>query len=304
MIRLRAAIPVTAHPSAGKLGLVAIRPRPSSVINPKSAAWTGNPEGDGRARSAYASHELCRARSAARAVTGRGRSRLYHAHADPGAGNSRRPRRTRRHGRSADRHRQDRRLRAADPAEAGAAGEHQPVPGAAPGARADPHPDPRARGPGRGIVPHLLQVHEAALDRRLRRRRHQGAARNRPRRRRNPGRHAGPAARPHRAQERLSGPGRDLRPRRSRPHARHGLHSRHQADHGAAAGDGEAAEPAVLGHVQQRDQEARRPAAERTAIDRSRAAQHRCRNRDARACTRCRRTASARCWSISSARAR
>ena len=102
------------------------------------------------------------------------------------------------------------------------------------------------------------QVHEPALDRRLRRRRHQAAAGDRARRRRDPGRHPRPAARPHRAQERLPRPGRDLRPRRGRPHARHGLHPRHQADHGAAAGCGEAAEPAVLGDVLRRDQEARR----------------------------------------------
>ncbi len=44
-----------------------------------------------------------------------------------------------------------------------------------------------------------------------------------------------PPARPHRAEERLPGPGRDLRARRSRPDAGHGLHPRHQADHGAPA---------------------------------------------------------------------
>ena len=160
-------------------------------------------------------------------------------------------------------------------------GQHQPVARAASGARADPHADARARGAGRGIVPDLRQAHQAALDRRLRRRRHQGAARDRARRRRDPRRHARPPARPHRAQERLSRAGRDLRARRSRPHARHGLHPRHQAHHGAAAGHGEAAEPAVLGHVLQRDQEARRPAAQRAAADRGRQAQHRRRDRHA-----------------------
>ena len=113
--------------------------------------------------------------------------------------------------------------------------QHEPLAGAASGARADPHPDARARGPGRGIDPDLRQVHGPALDRRVRRRRHQAAAGDRPRRRRDPRRHAGPAARPHRAEERLPRSGRDLRARRGRPDARHGLHPGHQADHGAAA---------------------------------------------------------------------
>ena len=145
------------------------------------------------------------------------------------------------------------------------------------------------------VVQDLRQVHRAALDRRLRRRRHQAqlaivragveilvAT-------------PGPPARPHRAQERLPGAGRDLRARRGRPHARHGLHPGHQADHGAAAGHREAAEPAVLGDVLQRDQEARRPAAERAAADRGRAPQHRRRDRHAERLQGARRTPSARC---------
>ena len=200
------------------------------------------------------------------------RSRLHHAHADPGAGHSRHPRRPRRHGRRPDRHRQDRRLRAADPAEAARR-------------MANTSPSP-ARHPVRALI--LTPTRELAIQVeesirtygkytnlrstvRLRRRRHQAAAADRARRRRDPRRHAGPPARPHRAEERLPGPGRDLRARRGRPHARHGLHPGHQADHGAAAGHGEAAEPAVLGDVLQRDQEARRPAAERAAADRGRA---------------------------------
>ena len=126
---------------------------------------------------------------------------------------------------------------------------------------------------------------------------------DRPRRHRDPRRHAGPAARPHRAEERLSRPGRDLRPRRGRPDARHGLHPRHQADHGAAARAREAPEPAVLGDVLRRNQEARRPAPQRAAADRGREAQHGGGNRVAIRVQGARPRRSARCSSISSARA-
>ncbi len=90
-------------------------------------------------------------------------------------------------------------------------------------------------------------------------------------RRRHPGRHAGPPARPPPAAHARPVAHRDLRARRSRPHARHGLHPRHQA--GARAAAAEEAEPAVLGHVQRRDQGAGRPAAEQAGADRSRAPQ-------------------------------
>ena len=179
----------------------------------------------------------------------------------------------------------------------------RPVAGAPSRARADPHADARACGAGRGIVPHLRQVHEPALDRRLRRRRHQAAAADRARRRRDPRRHAGPAARPHRAEERQPGAGRDLRARRGRPDARHGLHPGHQADHGAPARHGEAAEPAVLGDVLRRDQEARRPVAERAAADRGRASATPRPKPSRNARTRCPPKPSARCSSISYARA-
>ena len=53
-------------------------------------------------------------------------------------------------------------------------------------------------------------------------------------RRRDPGRHARPPARPHRAAHRQPVPGRDPRPRRGRPHAGHGLHPRRPQDHRAA----------------------------------------------------------------------
>ncbi len=229
----------------------------------------------------HACNELRRARFAARVVAGRGRGRLYHPYPDSGAGDPGDPGRTRRHGRRADRHRQDRGLCPADPAEAHSLRQLQPVAGAPPRAGADPHPDARACDPGRGSRTVLRQAHEPALDGRLRRRRHQAAVADRARGRRDPGRDPRPAARPHRAQERLPRAGRSVRPRRGRPHARHGVHPRHQADHGAAARRGQAAEPAVLGDLQRRDQEARRRVAQRPAAHRGRQAQHRRRNRRA-----------------------
>ena len=99
--------------------------------------------------------------------------RLHHSHSHPDSGDSRRPGRRRPAGRRTDRHRQDRRLHAADPAAPARA------PGAAarraPGARADPDADPRTRGAGRGKRARLWQVPEADVDRDLRRRRHQSA---------------------------------------------------------------------------------------------------------------------------------
>ena len=214
-------------------------------------------------------------------AAGGDRERLHHPHPHPGASHPGHPRRQGRHGRRPDRHRQDGRLRASDPAPPAAAGEHEPLARAASGARADPRADARARDPGRGGDQGIRQVHGAALHVRLRRRRHQAAAGDRARRRRDPGRHAGTSARSRRAEERQPVAGRDLRARRSRPHAGHGIHPRHQADHGAAARDRETAEPAVLGDLQQRDQEARRPAPERTGTHRGRAPQHRGRDRRA-----------------------
>ena len=81
------------------------------------------------------------------------------------------------------------------PAVARAAGQHQPVAGAAPDARADPHADARARGPGRGKRAHLRQVPAAAHDGGLRRRGHRPADQGAARRRGDPGRHARPPAR-------------------------------------------------------------------------------------------------------------
>ena len=63
-------------------------------------------------------------------------------------------------------------------------------------------------------------------------------------RRRHPGGHARPPARPSRPAHAGPEPRRDLRARRSRPHARHGLHPRHQEGAGHRAA--EEAEPALL----------------------------------------------------------
>ena len=182
----------------------------------------------------------------------------------PAASDSRRSRRRRSPGRRADRHRQDRRLR---PADAAAALDASPARTATrlaqAAARADPHAHARARRAGRSIRQDVRQAPEAHVDGDVRRRRH--SARRSAQLRRGvdilvatPGRlldHHGAGQRRFLAR-------RDARARRSRPHARHGLHPRHQARARAAA---EAApEPAVLGDVLRRDQGARRKAA-RTA---------------------------------------
>ena len=65
----------------------------------------------------------------------------------------------RRHGRRPDGHRQDRRLCPADPAKAAAAGQREPVAGAASGTRPDPDADARAGDPGRGGDRDLRQIH-------------------------------------------------------------------------------------------------------------------------------------------------
>ena len=141
------------------------------------------------------------------------------------------PRRPRRR---PDRHRQDRRLRAARSSTGCGAREHELLAGPPPGPRPHPRPDPRARDAGRRERPHLRSDRPAALDRRLRRHPDgppdQGAAR----RRRDPRGDAGPPARPRRPEGRQPRPGRDPRPRRGRPDARHGLPARHPADHRAA----------------------------------------------------------------------
>ncbi len=92
-----------------------------------------------------------------------------------------------------------------------------------------------------------------------------------------PGGDTGPSARPRQPEDRGPVPRRNPGAGRSRPHARHGLHSRHPQDPRAAAQ--EAPEPAVLGHLLRRDQAARRRPAECARADRSGAPQYRRRTR-------------------------
>ena len=173
---------------------------------------------------------------------------------DPGRSHPDRAAGPRRHGRRPDRHRQDRRLLAADHPAAAGARQPEHVAGAPPGARADPDADPRTGGAGGRKRQGLRAPHAAALDRRLRRHGHEAADRHPAQRRRDRHRHAGPPARPRRTEERQPRPGADAGHGRSRPHARHGLPARPAAHHQHAA---EAApEPDVLGHLLDRDQEA------------------------------------------------
>ena len=222
-------------------------------------------------------------------------NRLHHAHPDPGPGHSRRAGRRRPARRRPDRHRQDRRLHAADAA---------PPDGQARRARRR-----AAALPIRALI--LTPTRELAAQVEesvrtygkhakltshgdVRRRRHAAADRPLRARRRHPRRHAGPPARPPPARAPRPVARRDLRPRRSRPHARHGLHPRHQEGAGDAAG--EEAEPAVLGDLLRRDQGAGRPPAERAGADRGGAPQpdrrDRSRRRSTRSAARARRT----CW--------
>ena len=152
------------------------------------------------------------------------RLRLRHPHPDPGPGHPARARRPRRARHRPDRHRQDRRLRAADG--------HPPLQGprprphaAEPGAR----PDARARRPGGGAVREILRPREALHGAPDRRRQLQGPGQaHRPRRRR-ADRHPRPPARPLRARQADADRRADHGRRRGRPHARHGLHPRHRA---------------------------------------------------------------------------
>ena len=132
-----------------------------------------------------------------------------------------------------DRHRQDRGLRAADPPSPRQANRSGREPRDLP--RAGAEPDPRAVRPDRRQLPHLRPA-PAASRRARHRRRADGPAGPRAReRRRRPGRHAGPPARPDATSRAVTlDQRRDLRARRSRPHARHGLHPRHPQDRRAS----------------------------------------------------------------------
>jgi len=190
--------------------------------------WRSTLSSDGPIPPHHHPHEVLRTRPRRAPAARRARTRLRHPDADPGAGHSHGAHRRRPARRRTDRHRQDRWLRAADAAaplaQRSAARRARQDPDPLP----DPHADARARGAGRGERARLRQVHDqAVVDGHLRRRGHAAADRPPQARRRHPRRHAGTAARPCRAAHRRPEPGRDPRPRRSRPHARHGFHPRH-----------------------------------------------------------------------------
>ena len=158
----------------------------------------------------------------------------------------------RHHRHRADGHRQDRILHPADDRAAGA----RPRQGAH-AALADSGADARTRRTGRRKFRALRQVQQAfdgAADRRRVVRR--PGQQTRPRRR-CADRHAGPPARSFRARQADALPGADSRHRRSRPHARHGLHSRRRAH--LQADPLHAADPVLFG-----DHAAGNPAADRS----------------------------------------
>ncbi len=165
------------------------------------------------------------------------------AHARPGGGDPPRPRRTRRPRGSPDGHRQDRRVRPADPRSPAA---RTPTPASR---RLDTRSASLILVPTRELamqvdesVRHLWPDRSPAPGGRLRRDPDRAADQGAAWRDRDPRRHAGSAARPRRPADGQPRPGRDPRPRRSGPDARHGLPARYPADHRAAAG--EAPEPA------------------------------------------------------------
>ena len=120
---------------------------------------------------------------------------LRSSDADPGENNSDRATGPRRHGRGADRHRQNRWLLTADHSVAACACQCQRLAGASSGARPDPDADTRTGRPGRGKRESLLAPYTAAIRRRFRRRGHGAANCGTPLRYRNRHRHAGTPAR-------------------------------------------------------------------------------------------------------------
>ncbi len=226
------------------------------------------PPPSGRASSGVSSLVIRSSRAVARAPSRRGPAGLHRTDPRPAAGDPARPRGPRRARRRPDRDRQDGRLRAADaPAPprvtAGRPPRHP---------RADPHPDPRARAPGRGERPDLRFPGPHPLDDHLRRRRVRPAGPRAARRARDRGRDPRPPARPRRAADDRPVTGRDPRPRRGRPDARHGLHPRHPQDPRDPAVA--PPEPALLGHLLGRDPAAGRRPARQPGVGPGHAAQH------------------------------
>ena len=271
----RALLPLRGYNArAPRLPVIAARSIPTPqisrayrLVHPQRVTAGSEP----RSRADLLKNALHRPRPGRAAPARCARTGLRHPDPDPGAGHSRRAQGRRPAGRRADRHRQDRRLRAADAAAPDGRAVQARCTRPRRHPRADPDADPRTRGPGRGERAHLRQARAADQHGDVRRRRHAAADRPPAQGRRHPGRHARPPARPPRPAHARPEPRRDLRARRSRPHARHGLHPRHQE--GAGRGAGEEAEPAVLGHLQRRDQGPGRQAAEPAGADRSGAPQ-------------------------------
>ena len=178
-----------------------------------------------------------------------------HPDARPGRSHPARPPGSRSARGRADRDRQDRRVRAADPRAPAGPRQHQLLAGPTPGAGTDPDPDARAGDAGRatasgrtGAYVPLRSASSTAACRSTRRPR--SCSRGLEILVATPG----PAARPPRPADGQARPGRGPRARRGRPDARHGLPARHPPDRRAAARP--PPEPAVLGDVPRGDPEA------------------------------------------------
>ena len=169
-------------------------------------------------------------------AAGAGVGRLYQADPDPGKGHSRRHGRQGPAGHRPDGHRQDRRLRPADPASPGREPHRA---GAAHHARPGPEPHPRAGHPDRRQLQGLWRPSGLPGRRDLRRREIRRPGTRPAAGPGHPGRRAGPPAGPHPAEDPGPVADRDLRPGRGRPDAGPGLHQAdppdRQPDAGASA---------------------------------------------------------------------
>ena len=225
------------------------------------------------------------------------------------AGHPARARGSRRPRRRPDRHRQDGRLRAADPP----AAQRHPARGTPSASRhppwrrlggdrrserlPDPLPRPHARPASSRSRSRSSSRPTASDDPSARRRSTAASATTRSSRPSRAGprsssrRPAGSSTSPSRARSTFVG--RDPRPRRGRPDARHGLHPRHPQDPRPPAGA--PPEPAVLGDVRRRRPAARRDAACRSGPGPGRAPQHADRRRSAGRLSRSTGIASASC---------
>ena len=181
-------------------------------------------------RRAENPHELRYTRTERQGHVGRAGGRLHHTHTHPEPGDPACAGAKRRARPRADRHGQDRVLRAAH-ADAARTG---PRPRAH-AAHADPGADARARLAGAGQLCPLRREPQAEPRAPHRRRLLRRAGQDHHPRGGRADRDARPPARPFRARAPAPFRRRDPRHRRSRPHARHGLHPRHRADREAAS---------------------------------------------------------------------